>query len=383
MRIVFLKITSLAIFMGLLFIGFSLARQKPLWVDEVYSQKSLQELSYVQIFSGQMPEGNNSPLFYSIQKVISDLAGYRLPSADYEIQIWDERTMLLLRLSPIAALALAMTFIFYFFARYYGVWTGCYGLLTAFFTYNVWLYWAEARPYALLFFLTAMQSLIFVNILRQREIDRGSWRWLVFVHFLLALTSIFSVLEICAVSLLLWIIKERDWKKYILLTVIPVAICIPYYFFAVKAKFFFPATATQLIYPCFPLEWIGLLIGYALFLVFRSLQAAGERSGENDPIPAVALGYLAFTVLMFLAAAFVLTIFKINSIPRAEGGFEISHRYFIYLTPVGIIAVTWAAVHLAGACRGHPWRWITVMIAVWGFLFINILRNCIWAIWFF
>lgn len=373
--------------MGLLFIGFSLARQKPLWVDEVYSQKSLQELSYVEILAGQMPEGNNSPLFYSIQKIISDLVGYRLPSVDYEIQVWDERTMLLLRLSPIAALALAMTFIFYFFARYYGVWAGCYGLLTALFTYNVWLYWAEARPYALWVFLTAMQSLIFVNIIRQKELDRGSWRWLVFVHVLLALTSIFSVLQICAVSLLLWIIKERDWKKYIWLPVISSVICLPYYFLAAQAKFFFPETVTQLIYPCFPLEWIGLLVFYAIFLVVMSLlgpsKLGSARNDENDSIQVVTVGYLAFTVLMFLAAGFVMTLFKMNGVTQAEGGNEISHRYFIYLTPVGIIAVTWAAVHLAGACRGRPWLWITVMIAVWGFLFINILRNCIWAIWFF
>jgi hypothetical protein len=378
------KFLNFGLFVILVLMGMSLAQTKPLWVDEVYSQTSIEKLSYPQIFLGQMPEGNSSPLFYTIQKVITNLAGYHLPAADYQTQIWDKKTMWILRLGPVVSLALAMVFMFYFFSRRYGFWLGLYGLLTVLFSYNVWLYWAEARPYALWFSLTIAQSLIFLKILEQKPTDKKIWRWLIAVHVLLALTVIFSLAQIVIVSFLLWAFKERDWKKHLGLMLIPSALCVPYYFTASKAKFFFPKSFLQLILPCFPKEWFGLLGVYVFLLIICAfLKKQRKLSNQNDPMQLLTVGYLAFCSLIFLATAIVLATFKANAITQEQGGFEISHRYFIYLTPIGSVLMTLIAAHLITASRKYPWLSFNIKMALWGFLIITFLKNSIWAIWFF
>lgn len=383
-RRLYLKILSSLLFIILLFIGFHLAEHKPLWGDEVYSQHGIQKLSYAQILLGRIPEGNNSPLFYLIQKGVSDLAGYRLSPENWETKIADPKTRILLRLNPILAMALALTFVFYFFARHYGIWAGTYGFLTALFSYNLWLYWAEARPYALWFFLTTAQSLLFLNIVIEKEIDKINWQWLIAVHFLLAFTVIFSCVQIVVVSFLAGYLTTRDLKKYFWLTLLPCSITIVYYFLAPKFNFFFPKTATQLIFPCFPREWMALFGLYILFLISPFILKAKQNREVNgwQPIDIMGRTYLVFTILMLFSAAMLLGFFKAGAVPEGQG-FEMSHRYFIYLTPVGILSTALIVIHFIKACKGHPWLVFNVAMGLWAFLIISFLRNSIWAISFF
>ena len=374
---IMLKTASFILFLGLLWVGVELAKHKPLWGDEVYSQHGVQELSYGKILLGRINEGNNSPLFYLIQKGITDLTGYRLPPQGS----WDQKLRVLLRLAPNAVMSLALVLTFYFFARNYALWAGAYGFLTALFSFNVWLYWGEARPYALWFFLTIAQSLLFLYIIKRPEGYLKSWRWLTAVHLLLASTVIFSFLQIAVVSVLLWLLKEKNWKKYVGLFIIPCIMIVYYYFLAPKYKFFFPRTALQLIYPGFPKEWMLFLGLYMIALISSLRKKPRPFEIRKDPNIAV-ISYMMLTSLILLGAAVVLACFKAGSVLPGQG-FEISHRYFIYLTPIGAVAVTLAAIELMKVCQHHRWLKINVIMGLWAFLVISLLRNSLWAMWFF
>ena len=73
------KIVSFLLFIILLTVGTSLAKYKPLWTDEIYSQvRSIEKLSYGAILLGPPGEGNTCPFFYLIQKTICDIFHYKV-----------------------------------------------------------------------------------------------------------------------------------------------------------------------------------------------------------------------------------------------------------------------------------------------------------------
>ena len=78
--------------------------------------------------------------------------------------------------------------------------------------------------------------------------------------------------------------------------------------------------------------------------------------------------YLVLTILMLLAAIFVLFLFKMGECPPMKG-FPISNRYFIYLTPVGIIASTLFSVYLWRAFKGLWWMQGLILTGI-GYLVI-------------
>src|SRR5690349_4901213 len=75
-------IVAAGIFALCLVIGYHLSLRRPLWNDEIHSQvnvidaKSYQDIIFFRI---RNLEGNACPLFYLIQKGISDLFQYRFP----------------------------------------------------------------------------------------------------------------------------------------------------------------------------------------------------------------------------------------------------------------------------------------------------------------
>ncbi|MCR4337232.1 MAG: hypothetical protein NUV91_05455, partial [Candidatus Omnitrophica bacterium] len=87
------KILSGLLFCILFSSGILLAHHKPLWNDEIYSQhSSVENISVWRMISGKIPEGNNTPLFYLGQKVISAISGYQtLPAWREGAQNWGER----------------------------------------------------------------------------------------------------------------------------------------------------------------------------------------------------------------------------------------------------------------------------------------------------
>ena len=234
------KIIAAALFLLFLSTGNYLAQRKPLWNDEIYTQvRTLDRLSYQDILLNRMTEGNNCPLFYLIQKGICDAFHYKFPFVwDGEWYVGDLPSQMILRIGSNVFMALSLTAVFYFFARYYSGLAGFYSLFISMSSFMVWAYFAEARPYALWFFLTTLQSLLFLRA----TVPSRIWRWLAVVHLFLALTITFSAVQILIVSGLLWFLREKDWKRYVFLTGIPISVCFFYYWCSPHFKFFFLET---------------------------------------------------------------------------------------------------------------------------------------------
>lgn len=320
---------AVLIFLMCLGIGFWIAANKYVWNDEYYSvTNSTLKRTYVEILQGRVDEGNNSPLFYITEKVLCDLTHYKAPQAWVEgDRSYDEfYSRIFLRIIPVIFMSLAIAIIFWYFATYYSAWTGVYALFVTLSSYMVWSYWAEARPYAMWFFLTTVQSLIFITLLK-KGFNWGLMAWMTITYYFLSLTVVFGAAQIAISAILLGIFLDRRWYKYLPGAIIPIGICIFYYSTAPKYEFWFLNTPIELFMANIPKDRLILLTvlgGFALWM---------NRTSKEI------MGYFSFTVMMMMAVTAVLCIFKYNE-SVIHQGFSISNRYFIHLSAVGIIALT-------------------------------------------
>lgn len=378
-----LRLISCFLFLVLLGLGFRLAQNKPFWNDEIYSQVySINDLSYLDIFQGKIPEGNALPLFYFLQKVISDVAGVKtsdqwIPGGDY---LWEPYSQIILRINPVLFMSLSVVIIFYYFSRFHSFLAGFYSLAISMSSYMLWLYWAEARHYSQWFFLTTLQSLLFLFIVRQKEFHAKAWKALIITHVLLSLTVVLGMIQIFFVSTLLWVLKEKRWQKYLLLTALPICICIVYYIGSPKYPYHFTCSVMQLIYPCIPKQWMFIFAIYTLILLFYFFQKRTKSTKIfNYNVEWAGRSYLILTALMFVMAFAFLGYLKLQE-PPGQKGFEIPMRFFIFLTPVGIIAATLFSIDIVRVFKGNRWMLTNVVIGLLGLLVIGFLRNCFWVI---
>ena len=84
--------------------------------------------------------------------------------------------------------------------------------------------------------------------------------------------------------------------------------------------------------------------------------------------------YLVVTVLMLLAAFAVLFIFTLKD-SHGTAGFPVSNRYFIYLTPVGIIATTLFSWYLLKAFAGKWWMQGIIVSGVGYLLVVRAIKT--------
>src|SRR5437870_3872485 len=69
-----------SLFCVCLFLGRELSAAKPLWNDELYTQKyTIESSSWLCILEGKTVEGSNAPLYYLLQKGIESAMQYHLP----------------------------------------------------------------------------------------------------------------------------------------------------------------------------------------------------------------------------------------------------------------------------------------------------------------
>jgi uncharacterized membrane protein len=359
--------TSFLLFLVLAAGGYTLANHKRVWNDEIYTQVGLEQASYGRIIRGKLEEGNNPPLYYVIQKAVSQLVGYRSPPtwhttlSDWKINHPPSR--LALRITPVIYMSLAITLIFYHFSRFYSLGTGLYSLFISFSSVMVWRYWAEARPYSLWVLLTTAQSLLFLTILRNKNSPR-LLVWLIVVNFLLSLTAVFSITQIVAVSLLYWLWVRKDVKSCFWLGMLPCLICLYYYIQAPKYHFWFEATPGQLIRDCFSRERFYLLYIFLFYLVVYGIQRRTQRFHlyQNGTIME-ALPYFSFAVLMLFAVGAILLIFKLQASEPGHG-FPVSNRYFITLTPISIIAATLLTHNLLASFQDKLWMQVILVVGI-------------------
>jgi len=350
-RNVILYCLSGLVFLCCFYFGLLLAEHKPLWNDEIYTQiSSISSRSYGYYFFGHVGEGNNCPLFYSLQKFICDVLQYQTPDLWNQHNTFDR---LILRLNPVFFVSASIMCIFFYFSRFYSIFAGVYSLLIAVSTIMLWDHWAEARPYALWMFLTTVQSLLFLYLFRRKEVDRRAWIGLTVTHILLGLTVIFSVAQITIVSGLLWIFREKKWQKYILSAFIPICVAVFYYTQAPHYQFWFDLTPEQLIRDCFSRERIYILF---MFTFFLGTYYVASKTGFPKSFPNKSLleGSPCFflAVLMILAAISLLVLLKWIASPVGQG-FPIPGRYFAYLTPIGIISTTLLSITIFRSLAGN------------------------------
>ena len=233
------------VFAVLLFTGFLLSQRKVLWGDEFFTQKiSIDTQSYTNILTSNFPDGNKCPLFYIIQKINSDLFAYKLPVADLQgiRLIFDPWSQIIMRIPSNVYMSLALAGIFYYFIRFYSLFAGFYALAVALVSPMVWIYWVEARPYSLWFLLTTIQLLLFLITCRSESAGRPYINKFIYgIHFLLVLTTPGSILQICIISLLLFLKGGYKKRQLVWSCFLPMGVFLFYYFFvpAYKIRTFF------------------------------------------------------------------------------------------------------------------------------------------------
>ena len=355
--------------------GFSLARQKPLWNDEFYTQvSSIYHQTYGGVILGHTPEGNNYPLFYLIQKSFCDIFNYVTP-AEWVGGHWadDSYSKIFLRINPNIFMSLAIASIFYYFSRFYSILSGVYSLVLSFSSYMVWNYWAEARPYALWCFLTTLQFLSFIYVFQGEKERRQGWKWLVASHCLLAVAVVFGLMQIVFASLLVWIFLERRWRRFIWLSIAPVIVSLYYYFHAPRYHFCFSLEPEQLIRECFSRDRLYVLLLFVFFLVLYLFQEKFKhpRLFQDDTLR-IGIPHALFTITMLLGAILVLLIFKLRN---SGDGFAVTSRYFIYLTPVGVITTVLLSTHLMKALRGQWWLQVALFVIINYWVLARVVKN--------
>ncbi len=379
-------IVTVVVFAICLCIGFWIARHRALWNDEFYSQVAcIHNISYKDQFLGKIGEGNNTPLFYALQKLFLQLIHYQTPSQWLQGH-WhsDAPSQILLRINPVIFMSLSVGLVFYYFCRRYSLGTGFMSLFIYLSSYMLWAYWAEARPYALVVFLTTVQSVVLLNRIDQnpRTEQRGLWLMLAGTNILLSLTAILSLGEILAVSVLWWALKERDWKKYIVVTLLPVMIVLFYYAHTPKYQFSFGLSPEQLVRDNISRDRFDFLF---IFLIFLMSYFCGQKTpmvkytpGKEilKPVP-----YVIFMALVLASTAAVLCLFALHA--KQGQGFAITSRYFIYLTPIGVIAATILTVSIVKSLSKHrliQWAFIGLIGLLLAQRFLKIVPNAVHSI---
>ncbi len=347
-------------------IGLFIAKDKPLWRDEIYTQlASVEDISYQDILLFKIKEGNICPLYYLIQKIICAGLHYRLPEK-VDTEYWtfkDPRAQIILRINPILFTSLAITLIFAFFAWEYSFFWGIYSVIVSMSSFMIWAYWAEARPYGLFMFLTTIQAIYFLQLLKEDSIKTVHFLVFLVINILLSLCSIFSIIQIATTAIILCIEFPRLYKKILAIAAIPSLICIIYYIHSPHYQFWFKDSPLQLISANIPKDRLLLLIIFGIYILLQYILGKGHRDYlrfRRDKYYLIAVDFLLFTTLMLIGYMLVILKFKLGA-NLLHKGFQISNRYFIGLTPIGIIAFIISSIHLV---KTHNNRVITAFIII-------------------
>ena len=331
--------------------GMAMALKKPLWNDEIYSQMaSVEKTSWQAIWSGGIREGNNSPLFYSAQKLLANAVGYKSDDLWHKDDI---QARALLRVFPVLCMALGLAVLVGFFVIQDSLFAAALAFLTAISSYMVWYFWAEARPYAMIFLWSVCQSVAMVAFLCRRS--GRSLGSLAASHYLIALTSSLSVIQIAAAGAILWVAGERRWRVLLPACGIPFLIAGAYYSQAPHYKFYFashgmPLNLIMANIPSGRLLAI-LLVPVVLWIIAGPAGRAGLR----------AVLFVWGWLLLVLAGYGLFLMWLMQQQGPNHEGFEISNRYLMALTPVGIIAFT---VFSLALIRHFKARWAQGMALI-------------------
>jgi hypothetical protein len=331
MRLVSSKIAvglSLILFFFLLWTGYHTARLRPLWNDEIYTQlHSINARSFTSLLIGKTDEGNNAPLFYLIQKVITNVLHYQAPANwESQLSIADTQAQIILRLQSIAFISLTMCLSFYYFATIYSFLSAVFVVLLYLSSTVIWIYWAEGRPYGLWIFLTASHTLFLVHTFKKKDVSPKDGARLQTLNILLSLTTIFSIFQIIASTVILFGLKEKNIKSLIRSWVIPGIISL-YYFIQTRQNIYphwLNGPPLDLFFGTVSKEQFIFLFAYLLITLAMRHKKSPEPESQLQFIYATAMA-ICFLLLLFSV------VFQAHYGPR---GFALSNRYFSSLVPI-------------------------------------------------
>lgn len=324
------KVLAILLFILCFLLGTFLSRHKILWNDECYTQAyTIDPHTYGDILRMDIYEGNTSPLFYLLQKSVTDLFQYHFPMqwTGQTGPIVEERSQMVLRITPNFFMSLGIAAIFYFFASRYSLLWGGYALAMSLSSFMVWAYWLEARPYSLWFCLTSLQVLVFLHLLgaKTSKTMPGPWVFLGAIHVLLALTAFSSMAQITIITALLWLALPSS-RTYIWRLGLPVLVCLFYAVLMPKGilKFAFASSPLGLVLDNFSADRLAIAGIFIAFCLMR------RKFPPQAP-------YHILLPACFLCAAGALIAYIAFSQTKGPV-FFMDSRYFIYLAPVEIIA---------------------------------------------
>jgi len=346
------------VFVILLVTGFLLSERKLLWTDELYTQQAVIDTrSYSDILTSRTPEGNKNPLFYVMQKVVSNIYSYHMPvyfSGDF-YRTRDIPSQVIMRIPSNIYMSLALALLFYFFTRFFSILAAVYALSVALVSPMVWMYWAEARPYPLWFLLTTVQLVLLCCPFIAPKIKTTNKLFL--THIFLALTASASIFQISIAVLVLWRRGGVSIKKLALIWALPMGIAGAYYFiskvFKIKTYMFFP----NLFDGVMP-ERLFVYVVYAL--IAWVLPEKYKRSSNNT-------FFLPIFFLFFTSVCFLLSM----NLYTKNSDFGFFSRYLIYLAPADIMMFSLASVDLRRWSRQNFWICLNVSIFLGGLVIVR------------
>ena len=368
----FARVNALAIFLILSTGWLTLAKSIPLWNDEIYSQdRSIQNISYQEMFLGGIPEGNRTPLFYLAQKVSQYTIGYKWPGTwssaalytipdrpDTRLVDTEQFANVFLRLLPVACMSASIALIYLYFAAYWSVWLGYYSLLLSLSTFMVWEYAFHARPYALWFFLTSLQLILLLKSLDARSAQgERTLLWITLVHWLLSFTVIFSAVQIMAACMVLWLFGERRVLWHALMSAGPIFITAAYYIVVPHANMYLVDGPIALLGASLPLDRIAIIV-VGLIIVGASVLYRAKPLGQIVDKLHLLQGVSFFLLLIYCGAILILMKFRFEDLGFNEGYVRdcnagcVSNRYFIVLAPVGIVMTSIASHYITTLTKG-------------------------------
>lgn len=344
---------ALAVFLLGFIQGLSIAIKKPLWTDEIFTQvSSVEGRSWSQILMGNTGQGNNSPLFYSIQKAVCSFTGYR--SQD----LWHQdepRARVILRLAPVFFMSLGIALCVWYFTYLYSLLAGVFVLILSLTTYMIWAYWGEARPYSMVFYGTVFQALALWNLFRFKDRE-CAWRPVMYAHLFLALTSALSVIQLVSSGIILWLGGYRRLWKFLAMVGIPLAIAVTYYAISAHYKFWFAqhGLPIALIRANIPEGRLHAILFIPVILWIWDRKSAVKTPRELWLFQ----GWVFFTLLGYI---FFLSYLWFKQKPPSGFDFEISNRYLMSLAPLGIISMVFLSLEI-----GHKPRVVWKRFLIWG-----------------
>ncbi len=382
----FLRVISVILFLFLLKVGFFLAERKPLWGDEIYAQRyHIEKYSATNLLFFPVNDPQNYPLFSLLQKATSSIYDFRLSEHLGDGQ-GDAEALMIMRIVPNICMSLCFVLIFYFCCQQYALLGGFVALAVIFLSPSIglWHYWAEARPYALWMLLTTAQGLCFYYFLSKQDGSSRFMRALVIIHTLLSMLSLWSLIQITLISASIWFLKVRKVKEYVFLTFIPIVISLFYFLhsYTPGRGTWFQSGPLILLDNCFPWEWFVIVLFYGLVLLLAYFQDKSNSVKLFVP----QYSWKGKILLVFLGLMFVMSLMMMAAFKAKESldhaGMLIPHRYFLFLTVAGVIALPVFLMDIYKALKLKPFLRFNVMVILISLLLYAYFRYAL-SLWFF